>query len=84
MRGRNPIPPHLARDLGMLLPNLGASLYDVSMEAALLAAIDRLGWVTRRVSDFLTQPTDDESRRQLAIRVTRMAVGHDFVQRLVS
>lgn len=59
MRGRSPVPLHLARELGSLLPRLGASLYDASMEAALLTTNDTLGWVTRRVSEFLAQHADD-------------------------
>lgn len=59
MRGRSPVPLHLARELGSLLPRLGASLYDASMEAAFLTTIDTLGWVTRRVSEFLAQHADD-------------------------
>lgn len=84
IRGRTAVPPHLARELGLVLPSLGASLYDASMETALLATLDTLGWVTRRVSDVLAQPPGDNPRRQLAAGVTRLAVGHEFVQRLAT
>ncbi|GAB0498237.1 hypothetical protein MMPV_009578 [Pyropia vietnamensis] len=67
-----------------MLPNLGATLYDTSMEAALLASLDTMAWMTRRVSNFFTQSGNDaESRRTLAAEVTRLAVGHEFVQRLL-
>ncbi|GAB0493381.1 hypothetical protein MMPV_004663 [Pyropia vietnamensis] len=62
-----------------MLPNLGATLYDTSMEAALLASLDTMAWMTRRVSNFFTQSGNDaESRRTLAAEVTRLAVGHDW------
>ncbi|GAB0498239.1 hypothetical protein MMPV_009580 [Pyropia vietnamensis] len=84
LRGWTSVPQPLARGTGEMLPNLGATLYDTSMEAALLASLDTMARMTRRVSNFFTQSGNDaESRRTLAAEVTRLAVGHEFVQRLL-
>lgn len=83
--GRTRVPRPLARGVAGMLPNLGALMYDTTLEASLVASLDTLAWVTRRVSGFLAQPDNSSQARQaLAAEVTRLAVGHEFVQRLLT
>lgn len=60
-------------------------MYDTTLEASLVASLDTLAWVTRRVSGFLAQPDNtSQARLTLTAEVTRLAVGHEFVQRLLA
>ena len=84
LRVRTPVPMPIARGVGEMLPNLGAIMYDATVEASLVASLDTLAWVTRRVSHFLASGDSATARQSLAAEVTRLAVGHEFVQRLLS
>lgn len=84
LRVRTPVPMPIARGVGEMIPNLGAIMYDATVEASLVASLDTLAWVTQRVSHFLASGDSATARQSLAAEVTRLAVGHEFVQRLLS
>lgn len=59
-------------------------MYESTLEASLVASLDRLAWVSRRVSHAITASGDSTlALRVLAGKVSCLAVGHEFVQRLL-
>lgn len=60
-------------------------MYDSKMEASIVASLDTLAWVTWRVSHAVTSTGDSASALcVLAGEVSRLAVGHEFFQRLLA